>query len=130
MQRYIQLAIEQAEARALATTGPHGINVVPVSVAEVVGEEVYLFDFFMRKTVDNILVQPEVALVCWKGFGGVQIKAVASYEKEGPAYEGEVLKMSNLFPDRKLRAVIRLKPWAVYDVAPEADPGDLLIKKA
>lgn len=126
MQRYITLAIEQADAKALATTGPHGINVVPVSVVEVVGNEIYLFDFFMRKTAENILVQPEVALVCWRGFEGVQIKAIASYETDGPAYEGEVLKMRGLFPDRVLRAVIRLRPTAVYDVAPEADPGDLM----
>jgi predicted pyridoxine 5'-phosphate oxidase superfamily flavin-nucleotide-binding protein len=126
MDRKIQKIIKQSSCHALATSGPHGINVVPVSVVEVYGNEIHLYDFFMRKTAENIKAEPRVALTSWREFTGVQIKATAVYETEGPAFEGAVLKMGHLFPDRTLHAVIRLTPTEVYDVAPGADPDDLL----
>ena len=38
MKQNIQTITEDFESAALATTGPHGLNVVPMSVVEVRGE--------------------------------------------------------------------------------------------
>ena len=118
--------IKSCDAYALATTGPHGVNVVPISVVEVKGDEIHLYDFFMRKTADNIKSEPEVAFVGWRGFSGLQIKARAVYETAGEVYEKAVTEMKERFPDRTLAAVIRLTPTAVYDVAPGAGKDNLL----
>lgn len=118
--------LEGVTASALASTGPHGLNVVPVSVVMVKDDEIHLYDFFMRKTAENIQVEPKVALTCWSGFSGFQIKAEAVYDTAGEVYELAVIEMKERFPDRTLRAVIRLKPTAVYDIAPSASGADLL----
>lgn len=127
MTEQIRQIISDATAHALATTGPYGVNVVPISVVELVGEEIHLYDFFMQKTAENIKAEPSVALTSWYGFLGVQIKATAVYETTGEVYEAAVLAMKQRFPDRTLQAVIRLTPTAAYDVAPGASGEDLLI---
>lgn len=126
MHEQIRRIITGSDAHALATTGPHGVNVVPLSVVEVVGDEIHLYDFFMHKTAENIQVEPQVAFTSWQGFRGVQIKATAAYETSGEVYEAAVVEMKERFPDRTLHAVIRLTPTAVYDIAPGASGEDLL----
>ena len=45
MTQDIKDTIKNSVSAALATTGPSGLNVVPISVFEVRGEEVHLYDF-------------------------------------------------------------------------------------
>jgi predicted pyridoxine 5'-phosphate oxidase superfamily flavin-nucleotide-binding protein len=113
----IQTAVREAEARALATTGPHGVNVVPVSVVHVTDEAIHLYNFFMGKTVENLLVEPAVALTVWKGLSGVQIKATASYVTSGEVFEAAVATMKVRFPERTLSGVIILTPMSIYDTS-------------
>ncbi|MCA9361755.1 pyridoxamine 5'-phosphate oxidase family protein [Candidatus Kaiserbacteria bacterium] len=126
MHEQIRRIIIGSDAYALATSGPYGVNVVPLSVVEVRDDEIHLYDFFMSKTAENIKAVPEVALACWQGFRGVQVKAEAVYETSGEVYEAAVTEMKERFPDRMLAGVIRLTPTAVYDVAPGASGDDLL----
>lgn len=126
MTEQIQRIITGSGAHALATTGPHGVNVVPISVVELRSDEIHLYDFFMHKTAENILAEAQVAFTSWQGFRGVQVKATAVYETEGGVYEVAVTEMKQRFPDRTLRAVIRLTPTEIYDVAPGASGEDML----
>jgi predicted pyridoxine 5'-phosphate oxidase superfamily flavin-nucleotide-binding protein len=126
MHEQIKRKIVGASSVALATTGPAGLNVVPLSVWEVVGDEVHLYDFFMNKTAENLRAGGPVVLTCWQGFSGVQVKAAAVYETSGEVYEEAVKVMKERFPDRVLRAVIRLTPTEAYSVAPGASGEDLL----
>ncbi len=121
MQESIKEAITSASAYALATVGPHGVNVVPVSVVEVVGDEIHLFNFFMHKTVDNLCTDQQVAFSCWNGLSGVQVKAIAAYVTEGELYEAAVDTMKTRFPERTLAGVIVLKPVSVYDISADAE---------
>ena len=66
-------AITKAGAKGLATFGPHGIHAVPVSVVAVEGNKIYLYNFFMNKTVDNLYSESEVVLNVWSGLEGVQV---------------------------------------------------------
>ena len=118
MDTKIKETIEQAESIALATWGNGGVNVVPISVITVEGEEVHLYDFFMNKTAENIKTNPEIALVCWTGFEGVQIKADVVYEESGNIFDQAVEVMKERFPERTLKAVLRLQPKAIHNVAP------------
>jgi uncharacterized protein len=123
---FVTDAVIAAEARALATSGPAGINVVPVSVVEVTDTSIYLFDFFMNKTVENICLQPDVALVVWKGLTGVQIKATAQYVTDGDIYDSYVISMKVMYPGRTLRGVLVLTPTSVYDVSAGPTAGQSL----
>jgi len=126
MQTKLQRLLEGVTASALATNGPHGLNVVPVSVVELKDGEIHLYDFFMRKTAENVVVEPIVALTCWSGFSGFQIKAEAIYDATGTIFAEATTEMKARFPDRTLRAVIRLKPIAIYDISPVSNGDNLL----
>lgn len=123
----IRTTIETAAAKALATNGPHGVNVVPVSVVKMAStDEIYLYDFFMGKTVENLIAEPAVALTAWSGLAGVQLKATASYVTEGDRFTAEQAAMREQFPDRTLRGVLVLRPTEVYDIGAGPTAGQRL----
>ncbi|MCB9810381.1 pyridoxamine 5'-phosphate oxidase family protein [Candidatus Nomurabacteria bacterium] len=126
MQQEIKTVIENFASAALATNGPEGLNVVPISVVNVRGDEIHLYDFFMNRTAKNIKASSLVAFTCWRDFVGVQVKAEVVYETEGEDFDLAVKEMKERFPDRTLSGLIRLTPVEVYDVAPGASPDDLL----
>lgn len=126
MKKDIEDIITNSSSTALATTGPNGLNVVPISVWKVSEGEIFLYDFFMKKSSENIKAESKVAFTCWKDFVGVQIKAEASYETTGADYDAAVLEMKERFPDRVLAGLIRLVPTEVYDVAPGASGENLI----
>ncbi|MCA9359253.1 pyridoxamine 5'-phosphate oxidase family protein [Candidatus Kaiserbacteria bacterium] len=119
-------SISGAEAKALATCGPEGVNVVPVSVIKVSEKEIILYDFFMDKTVKNLQIDPDVALTAWSGLVGLQVKAKADYQTEGGLYQSSVEEMKVQFPDRTLRGIIVLRLTHVYDISAGASAGNLL----
>lgn len=111
-----QLILDPATHKALATSGPHGLNVVPVSAIRIVDEYIYLFDFFMNKTRENVQQQPEVSLTAWRGLDGYQIKAECSYEDSGPHFDHAKSWCTQQFPTRSLHAVLVLTPKEVCSV--------------
>lgn len=112
--------IDEAEAKALATTGACGINVVPVSVLTVKNSDIILYNFFMGKTIENIETDSEVALTVWAGLAGLQIKAKAEYITEGDLFANAKKDMEKQFPDRTLSGVIVLTPHRIYDISADA----------
>ena len=127
MKQEIKDIITNSTSAALATTGPKGLNIVPISVFSVQDEEIHLYDFFMNKTSENLKAEPKAVFTCWKEFVGIQVKADVAYETEGEVYEATVTEMKEKFPDRTLAAVIRLTPTEIYDVAPGATGDDLVL---
>ena len=123
----ITTTLLEAEAKALATTGPHGVNVVPVSVINIVEDSIYLYDFFMGKTVKNLCASPAVALTAWSGLEGIQVKATATYHNSGIKFEAAVTAMKTQFPDRILRGLIILMPTVVYDISAGLDRAGVVL---
>lgn len=115
-----------AEAKVLATTGRHGVNAVPVSAVNINNDKIYLYNFFMGKTIDNLIQTPAVALTVWSGLVGLQIKAMAVYVTEGEMYNSAKIDMKQKFPDRVLSGVIVLTPTTVYNVSTGQTAGQLL----
>ncbi len=109
--------IETSTAKALATVGVGGVNVVPVSVVKVEDDRIFLYDFFMKKTVENVKGNSEVALVVWTGLAGIQIKGHMRYQSTGELFSSEEKVMKGKFPDRTLRGVLILEPTEIYDVS-------------
>ncbi len=109
--------ILNAEAKALATTGVDGLNVVPVSVVFVEDDHILFCDFFMSKTVENIKENTEISLCAWSGLQGVQVKGRAEYLTTGSLYEEMQKAMTEKFPERTLKGVLKIAPQVVYDVS-------------
>lgn len=116
----------KSHGRALATWGVAGINVVPVSVVDLDDDDIILYDFFMQKSVLNIKNSPNISLVVWEGFVGIQIKGQAIYECAGDFFQQAVTVMKVKFPDRILKGVIRIKVEAVFSVSAGAEAGKQL----
>jgi predicted pyridoxine 5'-phosphate oxidase superfamily flavin-nucleotide-binding protein len=126
MERYLNQVLE-SPSRVLATFGPAGINVVPVSVVSKEGDALILHDFFMDKTVINIKASGDVAVAAWDGLVGVQLKGQACYESSGDSYNKAVTVMRERFPGRTLRGIIRIVPQSVFSVSPSTEAGRLLV---
>lgn len=107
-----------ATAKALATNGAHGVNVVPVSMIKVNDDSIWLFNFFMDKTAVNITENSAVALTAWTEMVGVQVKADASHVTEGEIFEEAVAWAKTQNPDRVTKGLLILKPTAVFDISP------------
>jgi len=110
--------INAASAKALATNGPAGLNVVPVSVIKAEVDQIFLYNFFMNKTAANIpLPNTPVALTCWEGLRGVQLRATATIDTQSEQYATEQTAMLQQFPNRTLASLIVLRPTEVFDVS-------------
>lgn len=119
MHEKIHEIIRNAEAKALATTGPAGLNVVPLSMVKVNdGSTIWLFNFFMDKTVKNLAAEPFVALTCWSALRGVQIKGDATYTTSGTDFDAAANWVASQNPKRVIKGLIALVPTEIYDISP------------
>ncbi|MBP9766019.1 MAG: hypothetical protein KBD12_02205 [Candidatus Pacebacteria bacterium] len=118
MENHLKEFLLIAESKAIATFGNNSINVVPISTINIVGEEIVLVDYFMEKTVANILQNENVSLVAWKGLFGYQIKCKARHEKQGELFSDMVEFVKQTLPDRVVKGILILKIEEVFDIAP------------
>lgn len=110
--------LETASAKAFATTGPEGINVVPVSMIRVLESDIWLFDFFMDKTVRNSSASPTCALTAWTDMQGIQLKGDVTYLTDGALYDEAVVWVRSQNPERIVKGLLIIKPTAVFDISP------------
>jgi predicted pyridoxine 5'-phosphate oxidase superfamily flavin-nucleotide-binding protein len=114
----VRSTITSATAKALATHGQYGINIVPVSMLNITDDTIWLFDFFMNKTVSNIKTDTSVALTAWTDMVGLQIKGEAEYVTEGSMFDAAVLWVKTQNPNRVVRGLLVVKPTEVFDISP------------
>ena len=114
----IRGVIESAECKALATCGVHGINVVPVSMVRVNDDTVWLFNFFMDKSVTNLKTDNSISLACWTEMTGVQIKATVEYVENGEKFDEAVAWAKTQNPNRIVRGLLILSPTSIHDISP------------
>jgi len=111
--------ILQADSKAFATNGKNGINVVPVSTIRIVDDKILLMNYFLGKTLDNIAENPHVALSCWRGLKGYQIKGTVLYVADGDIFEEAKEWVEKNVLNRKLKGLLIITPENVYDVSPK-----------
>lgn len=121
MEKNIEDFIVSADSKALATYGEGGLNVVPVSSLQVRNGNIWLINYFMEKTLANILSNDTVALVCWRKMMGYQIKGQVSYVTSGPEFDEAVSWIKSLLPDRVVKGLLVLTPKEIHDVSPAKD---------
>ena len=114
-------ALLHADSKALATTGRHGVNVVPVSTIRVEGGNILLMNYFLKKTLENVLEESRVALVCWRGLDGYQVKGSVAYVDSGEAFDESKIWVEKNVPDRTLLGLLVLTPSDVYNISPGAN---------
>ncbi len=117
---HIEKFILSADSKALATYGVD-INVVPVSSIKIVDGNIWLINYFMDKTLANILNNQSVALVCWKKMMGYQIKGTIKYKTKGDDFNNALLWIKEILPDRIVKGLLILKPDKIYDISPTKD---------
>lgn len=127
MENHIKEFLLKADSKALATYGLNGLNVVPVSTIFIQDDNVILVDYFMDKTVKNILENSYVSIAAWKDLFGYQLKCVAKYKKEGEVFEDIKEKVKEILPDRIVKGIIILTVREIYDIAPNKDTKDQLV---
>ncbi len=113
----IENFLMSAESKALATYAD-GLNVVPVSSMKIVDGNIWLINYFMDKTLNNILSNQNVALVCWRKMMGYQIKSTVEYKTEGTDFDAAVLWIGEMLPDRVVKGLLILSPTEIHDVSP------------
>lgn len=118
METHIIKFLESAASKALATTGPMGLNVVPVSSLKVVDGKIWLINYFMDKTIQNILTNRQVALTAWTAMMGYQIKGAVDYKTEGIEFDQAVAWIHEILPDRTVRGLLILTSTEIHDIAP------------
>lgn len=119
-QRVIDMILE-ASAKAIATTGDTGVHVVPVSTILVVDDTIWLMNYFLGQTLQNVEANPEVSLACWKGLAGCQIKGTVAYETSGTNFEKANTYIVENVADRVLKGLLIMTPTQVLDVTPTAE---------
>ncbi len=106
-----------ADGKALATMSGGNINVVPVSSINIVNNEIWLINYFMGKTHQNIVNNSDIALAIWKGMEGYQIKGNAVYLTEGGMFDEAKLWIGKILPERVVKGLLVITPREVFDVS-------------
>lgn len=117
MEDGITQSILTAKSKVLATMGDDGVNAVPVSAVRITDDSIWLFNFYMDKTIKNILKNPRVSLVCWSGGNGYQIKGQVSYEEFGANFKLAEKWIAENHPERTVKGVLILKPEHTFDIS-------------
>ena len=106
MDKDVEAFILSAEAKVLATYANGSINAVPVSSVAVRNGSIWLINYFMDKTLANILINNKVAFVCWRKMMGYQIKGTVAYKTSGEEFEQAVSWIKELLPERDRKSVV------------------------
>lgn len=116
----VERAVLEADNKALATYGKHGINVVPISTIRIIDHKIYLMNYLFNKTLDNIKENSKVAITAWSGLEGYQIKAQAEYITEGALFDEATNWIDENIVGRTLVGLLILTPVEVYNVSTSA----------
>ncbi len=130
MEKHIEKFILSAESKALATYANGILNVVPVSSIKIVDGKVWLINYFMDKTLANILDNKSVAIVCWRKMMGYQIKGRVHYETQGENFDLAVRWIKEILPERLVKGLIVLEPQEIYDISPTKDTREKFLNEA
>lgn len=107
----------KADGKALATSYKDNINVVPVSSIKIVDDKIWLINYFMGKTLQNIIQNPCASLACWKGLEGYQIKASVTYVTDGGDFAKAKEWIAGILPERVVKGLLILEPTEIFDVS-------------
>jgi len=118
---------EKAEIFAVATATENGEpNVVPIAFGKVLSDDKFLLmDNFMKKTIENIKVNPRVAISVWEmeDSKGYQLKGNARIETSGELFNDGVKWVRNVEPELSPKAAVIVNVNSIYVTTPGPNAG-------
>jgi len=127
----IKGVINQAKVVALATATEAGEpNVVPIAYKKVLSEnELLLMSIFMRKTEENIKMNPEVAVSAWYtdssgSSKGYQLKGKARIETSGKIFDEGTKMVQDTEPELIPKGAVIINVDSIYSISPGPDAGE------
>jgi predicted pyridoxine 5'-phosphate oxidase superfamily flavin-nucleotide-binding protein len=121
--------IEKTRGWAFATSSREGIpNVVTIHFYKIISDnEIMFVDIFMKKTLENIKNNPNIALTVWdwdvKPRKGYQFKGEARIETSGKLFEEGVKIVKAEKPELDPKGVVIVKVNSIYITSPGPDAG-------
>ena len=123
---------QMPQAVVVATANKEGLpNAVPVTMKKIINDETVLIAAnFMKKTLDNMKENPQVAITLWDKLEGYQLKGVVSVETSGQTFEEtaawveERAKALNM--PLKAKGAVVFKINEIYSVSPGPNAGEKL----
>jgi len=115
---------------ALATSSSKGEpNVAPMQQCWWFDDETLVVgDFFMKKTMENILENGRASFTVWEQNPreGYKFTGSARYLTKGPEYDHANTEMHKTKPDKNLKGVAVIRVEKVYDIKSGPTAGQLI----
>ncbi|MBE9502161.1 MAG: pyridoxamine 5'-phosphate oxidase family protein [Chloroflexi bacterium] len=112
---------------ALATATKDGDpHVIPVGFGKVLSDdEILLVAVFMKKTLENIKANPEVAVSLWDmgSFKGYEFKGKARIETSGNVFDDSVKMVKSMMPQLSAKGAVIVKVDSIFVTSPGPDAG-------
>ena len=120
--------LEEARIWVLATADGEGVpNAVPIRWTKILtNDTLMLVDNYMKKSVDNIAANPNVAVSAWKDSTGYQFKGTASIETSGANFENGKKMALEGNPKLNPKGVVILRVDSIFSTTPGAEAGKKL----
>jgi predicted pyridoxine 5'-phosphate oxidase superfamily flavin-nucleotide-binding protein len=120
--------LEETSLWVLATADSDGMpNAVPIRWTKILANDtLMLVDNFMKKSVDNIAVNPNTAISVWKDTTGYQFKGTASVETSGVNFENGKKMVLEGNPKLNPKGVIILRVDSIFSTSPGSEAGKKL----
>ena len=120
--------LEETSLWVLATADSDGMpNAVPIRWTKILANDtLMLVDNFMKKSVDNIAVNPNVAISVWKDSTGYQFKGTASVQTSGVNFENGKKMVLEGNPKLNPKGVVILRVDSIFSTSPGAEAGKKL----
>jgi len=117
--------LKETDIWVLATADRNGVpNAVPILFAKLmVDDRLLLVDNFMKKTVDNISVNPNVSISVWKDKTGYQFKGKAKIETSGANFEAGEKIVKDKKPELTPKSIVWVNIDSIYITSPGPDAG-------
>lgn len=129
MNKNIENFLLSAKSKALATYGLSGINVVPVSSIRIENGKIWLINYFMEKTKENVVNNKKVSLTVWTDMMGYQIKGEVEYLEKGELFDRAVEWVKESLPDRVVKGLLIITPESIIDISPTKDTEEKFLAK-
>ena len=127
----MESAIEKAGVVVIATVDSAGQpNVVPIAYKKVLAEnELLMVDIFMRKTEENIKVNPRVAVSIWYNDSsgnskGYQLKGKARIETSGKIFDEGKKIVQATEPELTPKSAVIVSVDSIYSISPGPEAGE------
>jgi predicted pyridoxine 5'-phosphate oxidase superfamily flavin-nucleotide-binding protein len=117
--------LTETEIWILATTDRDGIpNAVPLGCVKLLDDDrLLLVDNFMKKTVENIAVNPHVAVSVWNDATGYQFKGKATIETSGKHFDAAVEMVKARNAELTPKGIVLVAIDSIYITSPGPDAG-------